>query len=179
MQEAVADAGVAIAFTRRGGAARPVVSSLAALVATQVNVRRVMRPHLLGTHPATSPHAPPATPSSNSSGVVPDANDAQQSAGADDSSMDTGHAPLPKLALVFGREESGLTADELEACTHLCSIPTGRKQPSMNLSHAVAVVLAQIYEACTRPEPPVSTSMQQAEQGECASFLLSSDNSFL
>lgn len=49
-------------------------------------------------------------------------------------------------ALVFGREESGLTADELAACTHLCAIPTGRTQPSMNLSHAAAAVLAQWYE---------------------------------
>jgi SpoU rRNA Methylase family len=46
-----------------------------------------------------------------------------------------------RVALVFGREESGLTAEELEACSHLCS-----RQPSLNLSHAVAVCLAQCFD---------------------------------
>jgi len=32
-------------------------------------------------------------------------------------------------ALVFGREESGLTEEELRLCTHACAIPTGRVQP--------------------------------------------------
>lgn len=51
-----------------------------------------------------------------------------------------------RIALVFGREESGLTAAELSLCTHSCSIPTGPVQPSLNLSHAVCVVLAQLFE---------------------------------
>lgn len=51
------------------------------------------------------------------------------------------------IALVFGREESGLTEAEVAACRHACAIPTSeRAQPSMNLSHAVAVVLAPLYE---------------------------------
>lgn len=53
------------------------------------------------------------------------------------------------LALVFGREESGLTEKELSLCTHSCSIPTGARQPSLNLSHAVCVILAQLYERRT------------------------------
>jgi tRNA/rRNA methyltransferase len=57
----------------------------------------------------------------------------------------------PKIALVFGNEESGLSASELESCTHLCSIPTSEAMPSMNLSHAIAVVLAQLY-AQAHPE---------------------------
>ncbi|KXZ52047.1 hypothetical protein GPECTOR_10g1070 [Gonium pectorale] len=48
-------------------------------------------------------------------------------------------------ALVFGREESGLTEAELRCCSHACAIPTGRLQPSMNLSHAATVVLAEIF----------------------------------
>lgn len=55
-------------------------------------------------------------------------------------------AALPPVAVVFGREESGLTADEAQQCTHACGIPTGRLQPSMNLSHAAAVILAQAYD---------------------------------
>ena len=54
-----------------------------------------------------------------------------------------------RVALVFGREESGLTANELSLCTHSCSIPTGPVQPSLNLSHAACVVLAQLFEQRT------------------------------
>jgi len=50
-----------------------------------------------------------------------------------------------RVALVFGNEETGLSNDELESCTKLCILPTGEIAPSMNLSHAVAVVLARIY----------------------------------
>lgn len=59
--------------------------------------------------------------------------------------------PQPTVALVFGREESGLTGEELAACSHACAIPTGRLQPSMNLSHSVAAVLAQLFERCSSP----------------------------
>jgi tRNA C32,U32 (ribose-2'-O)-methylase TrmJ len=51
-----------------------------------------------------------------------------------------------RTALVYGREESGLTEDELRLCTHACAIPTGRIQPSLNLSHAVGVTLAALFE---------------------------------
>lgn len=59
---------------------------------------------------------------------------------------DSSLSPERCVALVFGREESGLTANELSLCTHTCSIPTGPVQPSLNLSHAVCVVLAQLYQ---------------------------------
>jgi hypothetical protein len=54
---------------------------------------------------------------------------------------------VPIVALVFGREESGLLESELSLCSHACAIPTGRSQPSLNLSHAAAVVLAQLFDA--------------------------------
>ena len=43
------------------------------------------------------------------------------------------------IGLVFGREDSGLTTEELSVCSQLCSIPTGTLQPSLNLSHAVGI----------------------------------------
>lgn len=49
-------------------------------------------------------------------------------------------------ALVFGREESGLLDSEVLLCSHICAIPTGQTFPSMNLSHAVAVVLSQLFQ---------------------------------
>jgi len=43
------------------------------------------------------------------------------------------------VAIVFGREESGLTNEELDICHLITSIPMRRKYPSLNLSQAVMV----------------------------------------
>lgn len=51
-----------------------------------------------------------------------------------------------KVALVFGREESGLTDEEVSTCPFACSIPTGTMQPSLNLSHSVAVIGSWLFE---------------------------------
>lgn len=50
-----------------------------------------------------------------------------------------------KTALVFGNEETGLTSEELEPCTHVCQLPTSAAHPSLNLSHAVAVALSRVF----------------------------------
>jgi tRNA C32,U32 (ribose-2'-O)-methylase TrmJ len=50
-----------------------------------------------------------------------------------------------KVALVFGREESGLTESELRLCSHACAVPTGRVHASINLAAAVAVTLSWCF----------------------------------
>jgi len=50
-----------------------------------------------------------------------------------------------RLALVFGREELGLSDAEVDACDAVCSIPIGRLQESLSLSHAVSIALSNIY----------------------------------
>jgi tRNA C32,U32 (ribose-2'-O)-methylase TrmJ len=52
-----------------------------------------------------------------------------------------------KLVLVFGREEEGLRPEEVSACSAACSIPIGRLQESLSLSHAVSLVLSPLFEA--------------------------------
>lgn len=52
-----------------------------------------------------------------------------------------------RIGLVFGPEKHGLTRDDLSYCHVLVEIPTGPRQPSMNLGQAVAVCL---YELATR-----------------------------
>ena len=42
-------------------------------------------------------------------------------------------------AIVFGREDKGLTSDELAMCRFSSSIPTGEKHQSLNLAQAVMV----------------------------------------
>jgi tRNA C32,U32 (ribose-2'-O)-methylase TrmJ len=54
------------------------------------------------------------------------------------------------LVLLFGREESGLTAEEIAAADAVCSIPIGRLQESLSLGHAVSLALAPLFEARLR-----------------------------
>jgi TrmH family RNA methyltransferase len=51
-----------------------------------------------------------------------------------------------KIALVFGRESSGLLNDEIELCDFLTRIPTSDDYPALNLSHAVSIVLFTIFK---------------------------------
>ena len=46
-----------------------------------------------------------------------------------------------RLAVVFGREDCGLTNEELRLCHRVLSLHSGAIYPSLNLSHAVGVVL--------------------------------------
>jgi tRNA/rRNA methyltransferase len=48
------------------------------------------------------------------------------------------------LSILFGREDKGLYNNEMELCDMIMSIPTAREYQSMNLSHAVAVVLYEL-----------------------------------
>jgi tRNA/rRNA methyltransferase len=50
-----------------------------------------------------------------------------------------------RVALVFGRESSGLTNEEIDLCDLAFSIPTSTRYPSINLSHAVAVALYDLF----------------------------------
>ena len=61
-------------------------------------------------------------------------------------------AATPRIALVFGREDSGLTAEELGACTAVVSVPMGRLAESLSLPHCVTLALGQLYEMRTRPK---------------------------
>ncbi|PIE67152.1 MAG: RNA methyltransferase [Deltaproteobacteria bacterium] len=51
-----------------------------------------------------------------------------------------------RVAFVFGREDRGLHTDELDLCQAFLTIPTHDAYPSMNLSHAVALVLYELHK---------------------------------
>ena len=61
-----------------------------------------------------------------------------------------------KVALVFGRERSGLTNDELSQCTHHMNVPTNPEYSSLNLAMAVQTLTyelrMQYLEANQQPE---------------------------
>jgi tRNA C32,U32 (ribose-2'-O)-methylase TrmJ len=56
------------------------------------------------------------------------------------------------IALVFGSEKHGLTAEDLSWCHALIAIDTCEAQPSMNLGQAVAVCLYEISRNASPPE---------------------------
>ena len=62
-----------------------------------------------------------------------------------------------KIALVFGKEDNGLSNEDTMLCNFECPIPTSPEFFSMNLSHAVTVVLFSLYNK-TLKTPVRSTS---------------------
>lgn len=58
--------------------------------------------------------------------------------------------PLAKggmTALVFGREDHGLSTDEIDHCQHILTIPTHPDLKSLNLSQSVGICLYEIFRA--------------------------------
>jgi tRNA/rRNA methyltransferase len=56
-------------------------------------------------------------------------------------------ADANKIAIVFGREDHGLTNRELKLCHRLVTIPTAPEYPSLNLAQAVMVVAYELMMA--------------------------------
>ena len=49
------------------------------------------------------------------------------------------------VGIAFGREDYGLLNEELKDCDVMLKIPTSDEYPSLNLSHAVGVVLYELF----------------------------------
>ena len=52
-----------------------------------------------------------------------------------------------KIAIVFGREASGLTNEELGLCHAVTTIPAHTRHPSLNLAQAVMLYTYELYQA--------------------------------
>jgi len=57
---------------------------------------------------------------------------------------------INNLAIIFGRENSGLTNDELLLANKTFKIPTSNNNPSLNLSHAVSIALYELNKSSKR-----------------------------
>jgi TrmH family RNA methyltransferase len=71
------------------------------------------------------------------------------------------------LALVFGREDHGLTREELMLCQHTAAIPTNDRFPTMNLAQSVSVFcyeLSQIAPAPVARELPDAAAIERVHQ---------------
>jgi len=54
---------------------------------------------------------------------------------------------INNLAIIFGREDRGLTNSELLLANKTFNIPTSQHNPSLNLSHAVSIVLYELNKS--------------------------------
>ena len=86
------------------------------------------------------------------------------------------------VALVFGREDKGLTNEELLLCTHVVRIPASPAYPSFNLAQSVVLLCHEFYRASLgdRPlpspedevSPPASSKMRQTMLAKWRAMLL-------
>ena len=51
-----------------------------------------------------------------------------------------------KSAIIFGRDGTGLRNDELEQCDLIVAIPSSKKYPALNISHAAAILFYELYK---------------------------------
>jgi tRNA/rRNA methyltransferase len=70
-------------------------------------------------------------------------------------------APTSRLALVFGREDSGLTTDEVALCRWQSTIPTADEYGSLNLSQAVLIFCYEFLKGAA-PAPVESPAREVA-----------------
>jgi TrmH family RNA methyltransferase len=74
-----------------------------------------------------------------------------------------------KVGLVFGREDYGLFNEEIASCDALLRIPTSESYLSLNLSHAVALVLYSLY-INRKSEPKQTITIGKIEKEKLYNF---------
>ncbi len=70
------------------------------------------------------------------------------------------------VAAVFGRESVGLTRSEISRCHLLVHIPANPEYPVLNLSHAVAIVLYELWLARSAGKTSLHVEQAAADQLE-------------
>ena len=51
-----------------------------------------------------------------------------------------------KVAILFGRENRGLSNDEVRRCDLICTIPASQDYPILNISHAVGIICYELAD---------------------------------
>jgi len=71
-----------------------------------------------------------------------------------------------KVSILFGREESGLNNIETNLCNILVNIPSSNSFPSLNLSHAVAVICYKLFTSAIISNVPYISKPVENEEIE-------------
>jgi tRNA/rRNA methyltransferase len=80
--------------------------------------------------------------------------------------------PDAQIALVFGREDSGLSSEEVALCTHAATVATTDELGSLNLAQAVLLFLYEIFRPPTHTtSPPAITETPLPAQAELHAML--------
>jgi TrmH family RNA methyltransferase len=69
-----------------------------------------------------------------------------------------------KVAVLFGREQRGLSNAEIDECAFMINIPTDSKQPSINLAQAVMVVAYELGKQ--QADAPISGEQSLSTHAE-------------
>lgn len=72
------------------------------------------------------------------------------------------HAADGPVALLFGREDRGLSNEALDRCHRVVTIPSDASYPSLNLAHAVVVMLYELALARGAEERPFKAPRRRA-----------------
>jgi len=77
-----------------------------------------------------------------------------------------------RVALVFGRENSGLTNEELTQCNYMVSIPSNPAFSSLNVAAAIQVICYEIYRTASAGECGLSAPGEPpATSGEVEGYI--------
>jgi len=52
-----------------------------------------------------------------------------------------------KVSIIFGREDKGLSNEDIDICSNVVEIPANKAYPSINLSHAVFIICYELFKA--------------------------------
>ena len=74
-----------------------------------------------------------------------------------------------QVALLFGREDFGLSTHQISRCQLTASIPMATKNPSLNLAQAVQVFTYEVFLASIGDIPPIE--LQYAEINDIEAFV--------
>jgi tRNA/rRNA methyltransferase len=79
-------------------------------------------------------------------------------------SLAEGLPPAGRLGLVFGREDAGLTSEEVALCSHAATVATAAEVGSLNLAQAVLLFLFELARSSRPHRAP--TAVPSPGQGE-------------
>ncbi len=77
------------------------------------------------------------------------------------------------IAIIFGREGNGLSNDEVALCDIIVTIPTDESYPVLNISHAAAIIL---YELFKRERQYPREELEEASKSEKELLIREMDN---
>ncbi|MEM4446508.1 MAG: RNA methyltransferase [Candidatus Jordarchaeales archaeon] len=75
-----------------------------------------------------------------------------------------------RVAILFGRESIGLTNEELKLADIVVTIPTSDTYPTLNLSHAVAIVLYELFKSLSGSKRIKARTANKVEREQAIKF---------